>query len=78
MFHNYGCGGEHTSKRDAPTARNARRLAKKKVKLKKISANEWEFVYGWEGDVICEKTFIEQSELNLPGSGSEGLPTNPE
>lgn len=34
------------------TARNARRLEKKK--------NKWQPVYGWEGEIICEKKTIEQ------------------
>ena len=51
MFHNYGCGGQHTSKRDTPTARNARRLEKKK--LKKNPIKDWEPVYGWEGEILC-------------------------
>ena len=32
MFHNYGCGGKHTSKRDEPTERNKKRLEAKKLK----------------------------------------------
>jgi len=34
------------------TPRNARRLEKKKKK--------WKPVYGWEGDVICEKHMVEE------------------
>lgn len=53
MFHNYGCGRKHTSDRDPPTARNARRLAKKKMK--------WKPVYDWEGNIICERITIDEN-----------------
>lgn len=37
------------------TARNARRLEKKK--------NKWKPVYGWEGEVICEQSTVEEKPL---------------
>jgi hypothetical protein len=55
MFHNYGLGAKHTSKRDAPTARNARRLAEKAK-----NKNKWKPAYGWEGEIICEKREVEK------------------
>lgn len=44
-------GSDHNAM-NSISARNARRLEKKKKK--------WKPVYGWEGDVICEKRVIEE------------------
>ena len=55
MFHNYGLGEEHSSKRAPPTARNARRLEKKKTKKVKTKP-----LYTWEGEVICEQVVFEK------------------
>jgi hypothetical protein len=40
MFHNYGYGGNHTSERDLPSARNAKRLAKKKGINKRLKRTQ--------------------------------------
>lgn len=55
MFHNYGLGEKHTSRRAPPTARQARRLEKKKAKKVKTKP-----LYTWEGEVICEQVIFEK------------------
>lgn len=63
MFHNYGIGGKHSSKREPPTARQARRLEKKKTKKIKLKP-----LYGWEGEVICEQiVFDKPSQITYEG-----------